>query len=303
MKKNKKTPKQFEIEIQKWFLEKYDFIQEHIDLLFENKKLHYQSCLELEINFSEKIQFLTTEITRVKEILIIPNVAKLIYNLENHKNKISIEDFESISEESLEIINRSDFARFNEFVNYELDYDSFMDEVTSLDVKKMAFDIIDLLAQKKYYFFLLAEYNLLSSTITTSIYSNFDSIEDPINLIEHVTIDSSLIKWNKKKGDFYFLIDALEEGGFISYTGINKTEGMHQLARCLGIELAKNWQSTRTNLYKEEKIQFDNGKTNLFKELELAFNRMVEKKEIIINAKENNTKEQLAEIKSKKNQE
>jgi hypothetical protein len=302
MRKGKKTVKQFEIEFHKLYQENYDFYQEQIDILFEGKKFQYQSSIEFELDIYEKAHFVESEIKRTKDILTFPNIAKLLNIFENHKDNISLDEFESISEDTFEIVNQSYFARINEFVNYELEYDSYMDEVTKLGLKRIAFTIMDLLSDKKYFYFLQSEYKILFSQISSPFIIENKTIDNTNDIIELETIDSSLIKWNKKKGEFYFLIDALEEGGFISYTGINKTEGMHQLARCLGIELSKNWQSTRTNLYKEEKIQFDNGKTNLFKELELAFNRMVEKKEIIINAKENNTKEQLAEIKSKRNQ-
>jgi hypothetical protein len=120
--------------------------------------------------------------------------------------------------------------------------------------------------------------------------------------LESNTIDKTLVKWNRKKGEFYFFMDSLVESGIISITNTSKKEATEQIARSFGLELADSWQRTKSDEYKAERKLLENGKTTLFKDLVMAFDRLIERRDIINNDKDEKDALVRQEIKAKKSQ-
>lgn len=161
-----------------------------------------------------------------------------------------------MNDETLEIIYRTDIADLKEVYDSEMDVDSILDDTLQLEMKELDTIVIDALSRKKYFDYLCLQLQAIKFLKESENLLEEYTIEE-FTEIEEVSIDSSLIKWNRKKGEFYFFMDALEESKCISFLEKSKTEATEQIARCFGLELAPSWQRTKSDKDKA-KLNFPN---------------------------------------------
>lgn len=298
----KKSFKQFEIEFQQRIIDKREFYLEMAATIFERKKQRFEFNFGLGLSEIEKQNLLTTEIALTRNLLAQPGLLQVVKAFESNKSDNIIREIEDMSEETLEIIYRTDIADLKEVYNAELDIDSVLDDALQLEIKEIDTIVIDILSRKKYFDYLCLQLETVKFLEESENLLEDYVIEEEYMEVEEVVIDSSLVKWNRKKGEFYFFMDSLVESGIISLTEISKKDATEQIARCFGLELADSWQRTKSDEYKAERKLLENGKTTLFKDLVMAFDRLIERRDMINNDKDEKDALVRQEIKAKKSQ-
>lgn len=297
--RKKRTFKQFEIEFQTRLIEKRTFFIEHSLLIFERKKLQLEFKSKLTMNDFEKEQLLQSERMLSHNLLNQPGVLSIV-SIFKQDNENILEEIKALGEDTINLIYELEFASLRAMEDADVDVDSIMDETLKIEMKEMDIVVVDILAQKQYYDYLVKELEKFNESL--NYVEIQEAVEDNSDL-ETTHYDSSLVKWNRLIGDFYFLIDAMEHANIISYKNKNKNRATEQLANCFGIELASSWSSSRNSDYNKEISDFlDFGKTSIFSDMRSAFGRNVELREKLKDKKDSQYQEKLKEIKDSKKQ-
>lgn len=290
-----------------------EFRNKYLDRLTKNLKIYdflcisqlegYKSTLSYHLGLclenTERLEELDSEYKRTRNFLrqessiFISSFLEIIQIVEREggHSGISQDENEYRAIHSLKAIENlilDDEPIFKEF--------SFMKHL-NLDLDAIERAVAIVMARKRFLEYLRLEIEKLKATFSGQPAKEIEGTNEPETIY-----DSSLVKWRRQKGEFYYLLDAMIESGIIETSESNKKVATEQLARCLGLELAKTWQQSRSDEYKSERPLLDNGKTDIFKQMSAAFERLLEKRELITKANEQKDKILIQEIKDKQRQ-
>jgi hypothetical protein len=296
----KRTIKQFELEFQKRLIDRREFYIQNADTLFLRKRMRFEFNFKLALNDEEKEHLIKSELATSRNLLNQHGIVQILSIFELNDPVSILKEIEELSDETFEIIHESELLEMIELSNEQIDVSTILDETLKLEVRELDKIIVDVLSRKRYFEFLAGELETFNTL--QQPYIPFDSylFEENLPAIEQAEFDSSMIKWNRLNGDFYFFIDALEQSKVISFTENNKTVAVEQIARCFGLELASSWETSKSDDYKKENIKYlDCGKTSIFSDMKLAFERIVERRDKLNNAKDERATLTMQEVKDK----